>query len=130
MRITVGDILGWLAAGMSREQIRKDFPELTDDDIRAALAFIRTHPIPNLPTLTPSPRTRPWLHPLRKRTPAHIASARCCLRALWPCLLSAASMAEMTGAATNRAAALPSGAIGQVSAGAILLFSWCLAASF
>ena len=39
MRITVGDILGWLASGMSRSQILDDFPELTDDDITAALAF-------------------------------------------------------------------------------------------
>jgi uncharacterized protein (DUF433 family) len=39
MRITVGDVLGWLAAGMSREEIHDDFPEITEDDIRAALAF-------------------------------------------------------------------------------------------
>lgn len=39
MRITVGDILGWLAAGMTRDEVREDFPEITDDDIRAALAF-------------------------------------------------------------------------------------------
>ena len=39
MRITVGDVLGWLAAGMSHAEIIADFPELTDDDIRAALAF-------------------------------------------------------------------------------------------
>jgi uncharacterized protein (DUF433 family) len=39
MRITVGDILGWLAAGMSHQQIREDFPELTEEDITAALAF-------------------------------------------------------------------------------------------
>ena len=39
LRITVGDILGWLASGMSREEIISDFPELTDEDITAALAF-------------------------------------------------------------------------------------------
>jgi uncharacterized protein (DUF433 family) len=39
MRITVGDILGWLAAGMSEGEIIGDFPELTREDIRAALAF-------------------------------------------------------------------------------------------
>jgi uncharacterized protein (DUF433 family) len=39
MRITVGDILGWLAADMSRDQIRADFPEITDNDITAALMF-------------------------------------------------------------------------------------------
>jgi uncharacterized protein (DUF433 family) len=39
LRISVGDVLGWLAAGMSPEEIVADFPELTDADIRAALAF-------------------------------------------------------------------------------------------
>jgi uncharacterized protein (DUF433 family) len=39
MRITVGDVLGWLAAGMSSREIQDDFPEITDEDIRAALAF-------------------------------------------------------------------------------------------
>jgi uncharacterized protein (DUF433 family) len=39
MRITVGDVLGWLAAGMSHEQILGDYPELTEDDIRACLAY-------------------------------------------------------------------------------------------
>jgi uncharacterized protein (DUF433 family) len=39
MRITVGDVLGWLAAGMSEGEIIDDFPELTREDIRAALAF-------------------------------------------------------------------------------------------
>ena len=39
MRITVGDVLGWLAAGMTREQIRVDFPAIMDEDITAALAF-------------------------------------------------------------------------------------------
>lgn len=39
MRITVGDVLGWLASGMSEAQILDDFPELTSADIRAALAF-------------------------------------------------------------------------------------------
>jgi uncharacterized protein (DUF433 family) len=35
----VGDVLGWLAAGMSRQQILAEYPELTDDDIRASLAY-------------------------------------------------------------------------------------------
>jgi len=39
MRITVYDVLGWLAAGQSWEEIRADFPELTDDDIRAVLEY-------------------------------------------------------------------------------------------
>jgi len=39
MRITVYDILGWMAAGMEQSQILQDFPELTGEDIQAALAF-------------------------------------------------------------------------------------------
>jgi len=39
MRITVADVLGWLAAGMSHEEILGDFPELTEEDIRACLAY-------------------------------------------------------------------------------------------
>jgi uncharacterized protein (DUF433 family) len=39
MRIAVADVLGWLAAGMSHEQILADFPELTEEDIRAVLAY-------------------------------------------------------------------------------------------
>jgi len=38
-RISVYDILGWLADGMSPEQIVSDFPELSDSSIRACLAF-------------------------------------------------------------------------------------------
>lgn len=39
MRITVQDILEYLAGGMSEEENLVDFPELTHDDIRACLAF-------------------------------------------------------------------------------------------
>ena len=39
LRITVYDVLGWLAAGMSEAEILADFPELTLQDIRAVLAF-------------------------------------------------------------------------------------------
>jgi uncharacterized protein (DUF433 family) len=39
MRITVCDVLGWLAAGMSTADIIDDFPELTETDIRACLEF-------------------------------------------------------------------------------------------
>lgn len=39
LRITVTDILGWLAAGMSHAEILGDYPELTEGDIRAALAY-------------------------------------------------------------------------------------------
>ena len=38
-RITVGDVLSYLAAGMSEAEILADFPQLTADDIRACLAF-------------------------------------------------------------------------------------------
>lgn len=38
-RIAVQDILGWLASGMTFEEIVEDFPELTPEHIRAALAF-------------------------------------------------------------------------------------------
>ena len=37
MRITVADVLGWLAAGMSYAEILSDYPELTEEDIRACL---------------------------------------------------------------------------------------------
>lgn len=39
MRISVADILGWLASGMSHGEIFSDFPELTEEDIRATLAY-------------------------------------------------------------------------------------------
>lgn len=39
LRITVADLLGWLAAGLSHDQIIADYPELTGDDIRACLAY-------------------------------------------------------------------------------------------
>ena len=38
-RITVGDILQWLATGMSEQEILEDFPELQNIHIKAALAF-------------------------------------------------------------------------------------------
>jgi uncharacterized protein (DUF433 family) len=39
LRMTVQDVLEYLAAGMSTEEILADFPDLTADDIRACLAF-------------------------------------------------------------------------------------------
>ena len=39
MRISVYDILQWLASGMSTEDVLKDYPELTEEDIKAALQF-------------------------------------------------------------------------------------------
>ena len=38
-RITVFDVLGWLASGMTYDEITYDFPELTIDDIKACLAY-------------------------------------------------------------------------------------------
>lgn len=38
-RITVYDVLGWLAIGMDFKEIIADFPELTFDDIKASLAY-------------------------------------------------------------------------------------------
>jgi uncharacterized protein (DUF433 family) len=39
MRITVSDVLGYLASGMSVDEILADFPDLTREDIQACLAF-------------------------------------------------------------------------------------------
>ena len=39
LRITVYDVLEYLASGMSEAEILRDFPDLTPDDIRACLAF-------------------------------------------------------------------------------------------
>jgi uncharacterized protein (DUF433 family) len=39
MRINVFDILNWLASGMSNLDIIQDYPELNEDDIKAALAY-------------------------------------------------------------------------------------------
>lgn len=33
------DVLGWLAAGMTHGEIISDYPELTENDIRACLAY-------------------------------------------------------------------------------------------
>jgi uncharacterized protein (DUF433 family) len=39
LRITVSDVLEYLASGMSEDAIISDFPDLTCEDIRACLAF-------------------------------------------------------------------------------------------
>ena len=39
MRITVYDVLEYLAGGMTQEEVLADFPELTSEDILACLAF-------------------------------------------------------------------------------------------
>ncbi|WP_299286875.1 DUF433 domain-containing protein [uncultured Mucilaginibacter sp.] len=39
LRITVSDILGYLASGMTMEGIIDDFPELTKEDVLACVAY-------------------------------------------------------------------------------------------
>jgi len=39
MRITVYDVLSYLASGMSEQEVLSDFPELTRNDILACLSF-------------------------------------------------------------------------------------------
>jgi uncharacterized protein (DUF433 family) len=39
MRITVNDILGWLASGMTTQDILADYDELSENDIYAALSY-------------------------------------------------------------------------------------------
>jgi uncharacterized protein (DUF433 family) len=39
LRITVYDVLEYLASGMSEDDILRDFPDLNREDIRACLAF-------------------------------------------------------------------------------------------
>lgn len=67
-RITVYDVLGWLASGMTKEEILRDYPELTTEDIQSRLRrdfntpltestslFIRLHetPVRSKPLLPP-----------------------------------------------------------------------------
>ena len=39
LRLSVGDVLGWLALGESEKEILEDHPELPRKDIRACLAY-------------------------------------------------------------------------------------------
>lgn len=38
-RITVFDVLGWLASGMTHQDIINDFPEISEQDITACLSY-------------------------------------------------------------------------------------------
>ena len=38
-RIAVFDVLSWLASGMTTKEILEDYPELTEEDIHACLAY-------------------------------------------------------------------------------------------
>ena len=39
LRMTVSDVLDYLASGMSEHEVLRDFPDLTREDVRACLAF-------------------------------------------------------------------------------------------
>ena len=39
LRMTVTDVLDYLAAGMSEQELLRDFPDLTHEDVKACLAF-------------------------------------------------------------------------------------------
>ena len=39
LRITVADVLGYLASGMTIKEIISDFPQLTEEDVRACLSY-------------------------------------------------------------------------------------------
>lgn len=53
LRITVGDVLGWIAAGMSWREIMDDYPDLTEEDIRACLAYAADREQHTMIALTP-----------------------------------------------------------------------------
>jgi uncharacterized protein (DUF433 family) len=38
-RLSVGDVLGYLAGGMTEDEILRDFPQLAREDVRACLAY-------------------------------------------------------------------------------------------
>ena len=40
LRITVGDVVGWLAAGMPIREILDDYPDLTERDIQACREYV------------------------------------------------------------------------------------------
>ena len=43
LRITVRDVLEYLAGGMTIAEVLDDFPDLTQDDIRACLVYAARH---------------------------------------------------------------------------------------
>lgn len=54
LRITVGDVLGWLAAGMSVPEIIEEYPDLTEEDIRACIAYAADRERRTIAVVTPS----------------------------------------------------------------------------
>lgn len=53
LRITVGDVLGWVAAGMGAKEIILDYPDLTEEDIRACLEYAADRERHTMIALTP-----------------------------------------------------------------------------
>jgi uncharacterized protein (DUF433 family) len=47
-RITVQEILRWLASGATEDEILQDYPYLTKDDFKAVFAYGPSSPIPEL----------------------------------------------------------------------------------
>ena len=60
MRITVSDLLEYLAGGMTEEEILEDFSELTPEDIKACLAFAADREKKLFVTSTVSEKTEQW----------------------------------------------------------------------
>jgi len=54
-RVTVRTILGYLAHGESAAHILAEFPSLTEDDVRAVVAFAAASASEDLPAPTPAP---------------------------------------------------------------------------
>jgi len=52
-RITVGDVLGLVSVGMSWQEILDDYPDLTEEDIRACLAYTADREQHTMIALTP-----------------------------------------------------------------------------
>jgi len=53
LRITVGDVFGWIAAGMSWREILDDYPDLTELDLRACFAYAAAREQHTMIALTP-----------------------------------------------------------------------------
>jgi uncharacterized protein (DUF433 family) len=53
MRITVYDVLSYLAAGMTEQEVLSDFPSLTSEDIRACFAYAAEREHQTLHALSP-----------------------------------------------------------------------------
>jgi len=54
-RVLVRTVLGYLAHGETTETILRDFPSLTDDDVRAVIAFAAAAAAEDLPSPAPLP---------------------------------------------------------------------------